>query len=94
MQANNWETDIDDKGAWRIIQAVISLAFEQASARTTRNRKGILQTVRTDPEKVKAIGAWALRKPNKILWAYAEIGEHDYEKLVGLLVERCDRTLK
>ena len=66
-----------DLGCWNLVQAVLRHAFEQAW------EKNYAWDIRE----------WALEKPNRFIMAFSEIGEHDYDTVVGRLAGICERTL-
>jgi hypothetical protein len=73
------ENTFNDQGCWKLLQAVIARAFEQADM----------------PKEVDSVYEFALRAKqghNLIFHCFSELGEHDYDKIVNLLIDRCETT--
>lgn len=73
--------ELNIKGCWNLIQAVVQHAFEQARDPKTNNMD------------LEDLRAWAREKPNKILSAYSDISELDYDVLVDKMVELCNQNI-
>ena len=72
---------MNDEGCMRMLQACIAQAFRDAGKAKKKRR-------------MKRLRAWAEDwRTNRILLLYEDVFEKDAERISGMIISICDRTL-